>query len=284
VSDFKVVIKKIKQVEHHPNADRLDIVQVDGYRCIVGRNSYSVGDLVAYIPEAAIIPDWLIEQLGLTGRLAGKQKNRVKAVKLRKVLSQGLIVPTTGSHSNAFPDACLHAIKNENDLLGVKEGDDVTEFLGITKYEPPIPSHMNGEVWNAFGMTLNYDIENIKRFPDVLQEGENVSFTEKIHGCVAPHSLVMLPNGEEVTIEEIINNDNITSVLSYDVKTSSFMSKQITAKFRRLNKEKKRWAKMTLENGRVLLITEDHPIFSNDRNEYCKVKDIQPNEDIKSPI
>jgi len=166
----------------------------------------------------------------------------------------------------------------------VEVGDNVIVFLGITKYEPPIPICMAGEVFNAHGKTIKYDIENYKMHPDVLNVGEEVVMTEKLHGCVAPHSLIMLPNGEEVPISEIIENDNITSVLSYDVGTSTFMPKQITAKFRRLNKEHKRWVNMTMENGRVLPLTEDHPVFSNDRNEYVEAKNIQPNEDIKSPI
>jgi len=193
VATFEVVIQKIQSVEHHPNADRLDLVSINDYRCIVGRDQYKENDLVAYIPEAAILPDWLIEQLGLTGRLAGKQKNRVKAVKLRGILSQGLIVPLLGDNNPNFPDACSHAIQNETETMGVIEGDDVTEFLGIVKYEPPIPIHMSGEVFNAFGYTLSYDIENIKKFPDVIKEGEEVTFTEKLHGtwcCFGHHPSV----------------------------------------------------------------------------------------------
>lgn len=67
--------------------------------------------------------------------------------------------------------------------IKVEEGDDVAELLGITKWEPPIPSNMGGEVYNAGQkLTVSYDVENFKKFPDVLQEGEIVHITEKIHG------------------------------------------------------------------------------------------------------
>lgn len=168
--------------------------------------------------------------------------------------------------------------------IPVNEGDVVTDFLGITKWEPPIPVHMAGEVWNAHGMTLKYDVENFKKYPNVLNEGEHVVMTEKIHGCVSPDTLVMLPNGEEVPIEDVIDDDAITHVMSYDVETGKFKPKTVTAKFRRPNIENKRWMRLTLENGRVLKITEDHPVFSNERNAYVPAKDIRPNEDIKSPI
>lgn len=181
MSSFEVKVRKISEVYHHPNADRLDIVKVDDYNCIALRDEYAVDDLIVYIPEAAIVPDWLLEKIGLTDRLAGKKKNRVKAIKLRGILSQGLIYPITGEKSN-FGDACTHAVENETDIVGVKLGDDVTEFLGITKYEPVIPTSMSGEVFNAFGMTLKFDIENIKKFPNKIEDGEEVSFTEKLHG------------------------------------------------------------------------------------------------------
>lgn len=291
MATFECKVYKLK-IEEHPNADVLELAVVGDYRSIVRKGQFKTGDLGVYIPEAAVLPEWLIASLGLEGKLAGKQKNRVKAVRLRGVLSQGLVYPATDvSVDAAYPE---YAIELHNDVAGtfgmtkvfypVKEGSVVTEELGITKYEPPIPVHMAGEVFNAHGMTLKYDIENAKKFPDVLQEGEEVVMTEKIHGCVSPDTLVMLPNGEEVPIEDVIGDDAITHVMSYDVETKKFKPKSITAKFRRPNTENKHWVRLTLENGRVLKITEDHPVFSNERNAYVPAKDIRPNEDIKSPI
>jgi RNA ligase (TIGR02306 family) len=63
------------------------------------------------------------------------------------------------------------------------EGADVTEFMGFEKWEAPIPVHMAGDVYNiGTENTLAFDIENIKNFPDVLKEGEEVIITEKLHG------------------------------------------------------------------------------------------------------
>ena len=79
------------KVEPHPNADRLELAAVGGFRCVVQKGAFKNGDLAAYIPEAAVCPEWLIKELGLEGRLAGSKHNRVKAVKLRGALSQGLV-------------------------------------------------------------------------------------------------------------------------------------------------------------------------------------------------
>ena len=118
------------RIEPHPNADRLELAAVGGFRSVVVKGSFLDGDLAAYIPEGAVCPDWLIEELGLEGKLAGSKRNRVKAVKLRGALSQGLVYPLSDGK-----------IRGQS----VAEGDDVTALLELVKYEPPVPIAMQGE-------------------------------------------------------------------------------------------------------------------------------------------
>ena len=174
MSEFESRVSRIG-VEPHPNADKLELAVVGGYRCCVVKGDFRSGDLAAYIPEGSICPDWLISDMGLEGRLSGKDKNRVKAVKLRGALSQGLVYPVRDGRIKGTP---------------VELGDDVTELLGLVKYEPPIPAHMNGQVEAAHGQTVRYEIENVKKYPDVLRQGEPVVMTEKLHGtwcCMGWH-------------------------------------------------------------------------------------------------
>ena len=164
MSTFKVEVVKLR-IAPHPDADALELAHVGGYVAVVRKGEFRAEDLAVYIPEGAVVPREVLVRLGLEGKLAGSQKNRVKAVRLRGVLSQGLV----GSFK----------------ALGIEaeEGDDVTERLGITKYEPPIPVSMGGEVFNAGReVTLDFDVENWKAYPDILQDGEEVIFTEKLHG------------------------------------------------------------------------------------------------------
>ena len=176
MAEFEATVCELT-IEEHPNADALELARVGNYRSVVRKGQYKTGDLGVYIPEQAVLPEWLIQELGLEGRLAGKEKNRVKAIKLRGVLSQGLIYPV-------LPENDLYntRIKVLERYAGVDVGDDVTEELGITKYEPVIPASMSGLTTSAFGMTLKYDIENFKKYPDTFEEGEEVAITEKIHG------------------------------------------------------------------------------------------------------
>jgi RNA ligase (TIGR02306 family) len=182
MSSFKVETIRVV-IEPHPNADALELARVGDYRAVVRKGAFRSGELVAYIPEQAIVPDAVLDELGLRGRLAGREKNRVKALRLRGQLSQGLCYPARSTWTL---------------------GQDVTEALGIRKYEPPVPTHMNGRVYGAgLDRCMRYDIENVKRFPELLRPGEEVVFTEKIHGtwcqiAVMPERLAHPEHGRVV--------------------------------------------------------------------------------------
>lgn len=99
MSSFQVPVKRIRAIEAHPNADAIEFAVVDGYRSIVRKGDFASGELVAYIPEASIVPEAVIRRLGLwdaekgKGKLSGKAGNRVSAIKLRGQISQGLCYP-----------------------------------------------------------------------------------------------------------------------------------------------------------------------------------------------
>lgn len=56
MSSFQVPVKRIRAIEAHPNADAIEFAVVDGYRSIVRKGDFASGELVAYIPEASIVP------------------------------------------------------------------------------------------------------------------------------------------------------------------------------------------------------------------------------------
>ena len=84
-------VTKILKVEHHPNADKLDVAQVDGWHCIVGRDTYKAGDKCIYIPIDSIIP-YPLEKIIFAGAKVKLSKGRIKTIKLRGLISQGLVV------------------------------------------------------------------------------------------------------------------------------------------------------------------------------------------------
>ena len=60
----------------------------------------------------------------------------------------------------------------------------------MVKYVPPIPTELAGQVEHTPGLKTYTDLENIKRFPNVIQEGELVYISEKLHGSCSVISLI----------------------------------------------------------------------------------------------
>lgn len=198
MSHFEVPVVRITKVEDHPNADRLSLVYFREFITISakledGSHRHSEGDLIIYVPEGAVVPEYLLKQ-GFwdenksKGILAGSKGNRVKAIKLRDVMSQGIMFPVepiTDSPEHEFfrgADGVIH--NHEGTAKPVIEGDDVAEFLSVVKYEPPIPASMSGQVRGTPIYLPKHDVENIKKYPDYFKETDNIVITEKIHGTM----------------------------------------------------------------------------------------------------
>ena len=105
----KIVL--IESVRHHENADRLDVVTVEGYPAIVQRGTFVVGDKAIFIYPDSVLPDavWAMDY--------GGAKSRVKAKKIRGDWSYGIAMPVN-------PMVAEHPV-----------GTDLTDVLGLTKSE-----------------------------------------------------------------------------------------------------------------------------------------------------
>jgi len=212
MSEFACPVVRVS-IEPHPQADQIEIARVGDFQSIVRKGQVRDGDMAVYIPEQAIVPEWLLRQMNLwdetkqKGGLHGAAGNRVKAIKLRGILSQGLILPgNCGDDAN--PDVVIISADRSDanvpefapvtvDAFGVwearsfKEGDDAAEFLGVKKYEPAIPSHMRARVVGVdFEATHKYDFDNLKKKPTLFEDGEEVVITEKIHGTMIQVGIV----------------------------------------------------------------------------------------------
>ncbi|MEH2242491.1 RNA ligase (ATP) [Nostoc sp.] len=161
MSIFKVEVVKINSINPHPNADRLDIASIEGmgYQVIIGKGSFQPGDLAFYFPIDSVIPEKFLDQFGIRNYYSKK----LYAVKLRGIFSEGLLIPVG------------------NNFIG-NVGDDYTEYFGVTKYEYLIPQGMSGEAESVIGHYKFPSPENLKRYKNILIEGEEVVVTEKLHG------------------------------------------------------------------------------------------------------
>lgn len=161
---FSVDLFTVESVVPHPNADRLDIVPYNYYQAVTQKGRFSPGDQAIYIPEGSLLPPELLEKEEIT-YLAGPLKNRVKAVRLRGILSQGILLKASDYDTT---DHC-----------------NLASRLNITKYEPPVPDSFVGNAKTKGGLPgllLNYDIENFKKYGRHIPQGAPFSITEKLHG------------------------------------------------------------------------------------------------------
>jgi len=192
MSSFAVKVVKIDNITPHPNADRLECAQVKGWNVVVQKGTFQPGEKVIYAPIDSMIPWHISEYLEITLYLSS---GRVRTAKLRGIYSQGLIMP-------------LNLLGNGN---ASPLGEDVSVRLGISKYEEEIPENMKGITAPTDGRFVRYtSLENIKNYPGILRDGEEVVITEKIYGvnfraakfagdnevlCVGSHSHHLIDNG-----------------------------------------------------------------------------------------
>ncbi len=168
MSTLKAEIVRVA-VEPHPNADRLDLCRVKGWQCVAQKGQYSSGDLAIYIPIDSVLPQALVAALGIEKMY----HKRIRTVKLRGYVSQGMLAPLTIPLDLFVTDKVPEPV----------EGADLTEALGIVKYEEPIPVEMAGILLpDEPGMLKYTDIENIKNHPHEFLPDEVVVAREKIHG------------------------------------------------------------------------------------------------------
>lgn len=183
MSTFKVAVEQISSVRHHPNADRLDIAELVGmaYQFVVGRDAYKAGDYVVYFPLDAILPAALTDKLGLTGKLSGKARDRVKTIKLRGEISQGLVGPLSLLDDAIFDGEPPSTAYHDTDGRPL----DFAAALGVTKYEPPEPGQPGATPVDPLPEGVHhYDIESCDRYKNVVDRlmGMEVVVFEKLEG------------------------------------------------------------------------------------------------------
>lgn len=169
-STHKTEVVKV-HLEPCPNADSLSLVTVFGYKVVVRTADWTEGALGAYV-----VPDSLVDTSKPEFAFLGGS-NRIRVRRFRGTLSQGLLVKA--------PE-------------GSKVGDDVSEILGVTRYQPPEPGEPGSPGYHPGrgmenergpeGWSPKYDVDSWFRYKHLFKEGEEVVATEKVHGASARYA------------------------------------------------------------------------------------------------
>ncbi len=152
MSEFHVRVIRVDEIQPHPNADRMEIVMVDGgYPVCVKKGEYAVGDSAVYLPVDSIVPDVdyyrFLSPVPLPPDAPLPERHRrIKAKKLRGVFSMGMLVPM----SQLQPPE-QHTRKTPK-VWPPESGTNVQDLMGIEKWDPEVAIEGGPEA-NADGMT-----------------------------------------------------------------------------------------------------------------------------------
>lgn len=133
-------IRKISAVDQIPGADAIQVATVDGWKVVIRAGEYSAGDLAIYLEIDSWVPNKYAPFLskGKEPRVyEGVAGEKLRTIKLRGQISQGLLLPLN-THAQ-IEDA------NESNI-----GMDVTEILGVKKWEPVLDAQVAGMALGLF--------------------------------------------------------------------------------------------------------------------------------------
>jgi RNA ligase (TIGR02306 family) len=167
-------IRKIEEIKSIVDADKICAYRVDGWWVVDSVAKYKVGDLVVYYEIDSflpVLPQFEFLRKSSFKRMGSSVGFRLRTIKLMGQISQGLLTP--------IPE-------NINDP---KEGDDLSDLLGIVKYEPPIPAQLDGKVKGNFPNFIpksdEIRVQNFESEFGYLPLGEKVYISEKLEGSSA---------------------------------------------------------------------------------------------------
>jgi hypothetical protein len=219
-------IQKIVSISPIEGADAIECATILGWNIVVKKGEYKVGDLCCYIQIDTVMPekeeyDFLRER-----------KYRVRTIKLRGQISQGLIVPVPKGNW--------------------KEGDDVTEIIGVKKYEKPDNNPERYEkprrpkTWYA---ALLYDLKYnylYKLFPSLKNKSRSpfpthlVSITDEERIQNIPNALNSYA-GKNFVVSYKLDGSSITIIHSKSFWKSKF---RICSRRFELHDKKNDWYKV----------------------------------------
>ena len=169
-------VGEVTEVKVIDGADKIELVIVGGWNCIVPKGEYGKDERVIIATTDAVIPESIVEKMGVASYL--RKGNRVRTVKLRGVYSECLIIPTKYA-------------KQQYLTLG----EDKMSELGISKFEPPVrqiqlSSGQKKNYRDNPNFPIYYKFPNLKNVKGMFSEEDQVQITRKLHGTNARYGIV----------------------------------------------------------------------------------------------
>lgn len=168
-------VQVISDLQPIPEADLIEVATVKGWKLVVKKGEYAIGDRAIYCEIDSFLPireEFEFLRKSSFKKMGEQEGFRLRTIKLKGQVSQGLLLPLS---TLPHPDS-------------LNEGDDVTDVLGVFKYEPPIPAQLAGVMKSYFpSFVPKTDEERIQNLTDSYPNYKKNTFyvTEKLDGSSA---------------------------------------------------------------------------------------------------
>jgi RNA ligase (TIGR02306 family) len=135
-----VTVRRVGAIKPIQGADRIEVAAVDGWKCVVQKGDFNEDDLGVFFEIDSFLPAEDDRWAHLSGNFIqhdGRRGLRIKTLKLRSQVSQGLLMPLI-----KFPEIKNHLdqLENHNDkgtALTRLMDMSFEDVLKVTKYEKP---------------------------------------------------------------------------------------------------------------------------------------------------
>jgi RNA ligase (TIGR02306 family) len=175
-------IQIIKDIQPIKGADNIERVRINNWDVVSQKGNFKVGDLCIYFEIDSFLPireEFEFLRKSSYKKMLDVEGFRLKTIRLRGQISQGLALPVS--------------------VLGdfgwtAYEGLDITERLGVLKYEAPIPMELDGEVKGKFPSFIpKTDEERIQNLTEKFEEWRDAGIlfyeSEKLDGMSTTYYL-----------------------------------------------------------------------------------------------
>lgn len=254
------IIESLSPIE---GADKIEVAKVLGWQCVVKKGEFNVGDKIIYIEVDSVMPE------KPEFEFLRDRKFRVRTIKLRGQVSQGLVIPIPDKlFTHTYPEI----------------GFDCTELLGITKYLSPSEREESEQQERKLASEKNKLKKFMMRYSWFrklfLSRNQKkswpywVSKTDEPR-CISGSSVLNTDKGD-FTIKEICESKEAFKVKSYNIDTDTIEYKEIIDKSIKSNNND--WYEVELEDSTKVILTSEHPVYLPELNCYRQVKDLKSND------
>ena len=168
-------VRTVKEIRPIPDADNIEVAVIDNWSCVTQKNEVKIGEDVVYFEIDSFLPvhpAFEFLRKNCYRKMDDSEGFRLKTIKLRKQLSQGLVLSVSYLREQGL-------LKKDSYVIG----DDVSEEINVIKYEPPTSFTLSGNIKGVFRSVVpKTDEERVQNLNYSSLLNKSYYSTEKLEG------------------------------------------------------------------------------------------------------